>query len=74
MSLENFMTTAEVARELGVSRQRVLRLVALGRIPHVRRGNTWFYLRSEIRKQFAGKIAAKIERERAERDQGGLEI
>lgn len=45
----DILTTADAARELGISQSRVLKLIAAGRIkPTQRLGNMWLIRRADL--------------------------
>jgi len=50
MEIQALMSTAEAARYLGVSRQRVYALRANGRLAGVHKAGRWFYLRTTVSK------------------------
>lgn len=58
----DLLTTNEVARMFGVTRQRIHAMCARGQIPHVRKGAQYLFSRRVIERQFASKISAAAER------------
>lgn len=68
----DLLTTNELARMFGVTRQRIHAMCARGQIPHVRKGAQYLFSRRVIERNFEAKIRAAAERESMQRLQISL--